>query len=510
MENRKTSTQNKSVDLVVTIPAVALVLFFAFMIFSYRDAMDKFLTDTFYLVTNGFGSLLLFLHVITFIMCIWLVLGKYAKKKFGEEAPDLSNFSFYSLIFTFGSSASIIYWVFIEFYYYLEGPPFGVEPFTVEALKWGSAYPVFHWGIFLFSAYAIVGVAFAFFIHVKKKNTSRVSAACECLIGEKHANGLVGRIIDGFFLFTIIVSTAGYSLGVSIPIVGTFFENTFGIDHTLSVDTGIIVAVTTCCALAMYTGLNKGMSFICNARIILFFAVAAFVFIVGDKAFMLNNILESTGWQAQHFIQMATQTDAVGGSGWPQSWTVFYALFFLAAIVSAGLYYAKLCKGRTVRECVIAIVVASSVGCAIFFWTMGNYSITTYLGDPETFKAMMAQNPYDAIAYVISTLPLAKGVMAALLVYAFVSTWTFAQSAIYTMAMVSQPNLGESDDPSKIGRIGWCVITGILTIAFLYIGGLQTVKNSMVWAGIPSAIVAVMVVISNFKDMKKVWGDKID
>lgn len=506
MESKKMKEANRKVDLAVAIPAVAVVLAFALIIFLKRDFMDQFMSDVFWMVNNSMGWLWLVFCLGCLFVSMWLAFGPYGKKRFGDEKPDTSTFSFYANLFVFGSSASLVYWVFIEFYMYLEGPPFGVEPFSTEALKWASTYGSFHWGIVPFSSYAVIAVAFAFFMYVRKKKTSRVSAACATIIGEKNANGAVGKVIDCFFLIAIILSNAGYSLGVSVPIVGTFLQKVFGIEHTLTVDAGIVVAITIACAAAMYAGLNKGMTLVSNIRVIMFFALAAFVVIVGPTSFIINNTVESIGWQAQHMFQMSLYTGAADGSGWPQSWTMFFNIMFIAPIISCGLYYGKLCKGRTVRESVIGIIVASAIGCGVFFWTMGNYSIATYLGDPATFKEMYASSPYDAITYVLETLPGAKIIMVVVLVYAFLSTWTFVQSAIYSNAMVAQPNLPENEEPSKLGRVGWCVVTGIMALAFLYIGGLQTVKNAMIWAGVPSFILALIVIAGNFKDMKAIWG----
>lgn len=501
---------DRSVDLWVSIPAVLVVLGFALAIFFNPEGMNTFMTNVFTFTTTNFGWVFLVFEFFCLILCGWLIFGKYGNRKFGHEKPDSSTFSFYSMLFVFGSSASIVYWVFIEFYYYLEGPPFGIEPFSAEALKWAAAYPSFHWGLLGFAPYAIMGVCFAFFMHVRKMTTSRVSAVCAGVIGEENANGILGKIIDCIFLIGIIFSNAGYSLGVSIPIVGTFFSKIFGVTHTLGLDTVLLIAVTACMAISMFSGLNKGMTYISNIRVGLFFAVAIFVLVVGDTAFMFNVAVESTGTWLQNFVGMSLYTSATDGTGWSQSWTIFYALFFVAAIVSRGLYYSKLCKGRTVKECVIGILVASSLGCAVFFWTMGGYSISTYLGDPEAFKAMMAVDPYNAITYVVDSLPAAPVIMVVLLVYSFLSSWTFVQSAVYSNAMVSQPNLPDTEEPSKIGRVGWCVVTGVLAIAFQYIGGLQTVKNSMVWAGVPTLIISWLVLASTLKAMKKDWGEQSD
>jgi choline-glycine betaine transporter len=93
------------------------------------------------------------------------------------------------------------------------------------------------------------------------------------------------------------------------------------------------------------------------------------------------------------------------------------------------------------------------------------------------------------------------------LIYAFISGWTFIQSAVYGNALVSQPNLPANEDPSKFTRLFWCVVTCVLAIAFLYIGGLQTVKNAMVWAGYPTFVISLLILFAFFKDIKKYWGD---
>jgi L-carnitine/gamma-butyrobetaine antiporter len=510
MNKKQMGDDSRRVDYFIAIPAVVVILAFAVAIFLNRDAMDAFMSNVFWTVNNSVGWLWLVFCLACLFVSLWLAFGRYGNKRFGDDKPDTSTFSFYANLFVFGSSASLVYWVFIEFFMYLEGPPFGAEPFSVEALKWASTYGSFHWGIVPFSSYAVIAVAFAFFMYVKRKKTSRVSAACEFIIGERNANGILGKVIDCFFLMAIILSNAGYSMGVSVPIVGTFVERVFGVDHTLTMDIVIIALVTVACAVAMYTGLNKGMTMVNNIRVVLFFSVAAFVVLAGPTSFIINNTIESIGWQVQHLFQMSLYTGASDASGWPQGWTMFFNIMFIAPIISCGLYYGKLCKGRTVRECVIGIIVASAIGCGIFFWTMGNYSIAAYLGNPEVFKAMYASSPYDAILYVIDTLPFSNVMMVIILIYAFLSTWTYVQSAIYSNAMVAQPNLPEDEEPSKLGRVGWCVVTGVMAVAFLYIGGLQTVKNSMIWAGIPSFILAIIVIAGNFKDMKQIWGGNPD
>lgn len=494
---------DRSIDYGVSVPAIIVVLGFAAALFMFPEGMNAFMTSTFKFMNQNFGWMLLVFEFVCVGLVLYFAFGKYATKRFGDEKPETSTFSFYAMLFAYSSSASIVYWVFLEFYYYISGPPFGIAPFSDEAVKWSLAYPVFHWGFLGFAPYAIIGIAFAFLLFVKQQGTSRVSAACESLIGEERANGTLGKVIDCVFLIGIIFSNAGYSLAVSVPIVGTFFSKVFGVEHTLALDTVILLIVVACMAVAMWTGLNKGMTLISNARLYMFFGVAIFTFIVGNPGQYCNNIVSSTALWFQNFIVMSLNTSA-----WSQSWTIFYALFFIASLLGAGQFYSKLCKGRTVRECVLGIVIASSAGCAIFFWTMGNFALDTYLGNPEQYKAMLQKDAYAAITYVIDQLPFSNVIMVILLFYAFVSAWTFIQSAVYGNALVSQPNLPADEDPSKFTRLFWCIVTCILSIGFLYIGGLQTVKNAMVYAGYPAFVISILIILAFFKDIKKYWGDE--
>lgn len=498
--------KSRVVDWAVVIPAVLTILVFAALIFAFPSAMDAFMTKTFWAINNSFGWLWLLFCLVCFFICIWLVLGKYRNKRFGDSKPKTSTFSFYANLFVWGSSASLVYWVFLEFYSYLSGPPFGVEPFSTEALKWSSSYGAFHWGIVPFSIYAVAGVAYAFFMFVMKRNTSRVGAACEGLIGRKRANGLLGKVLDYLYMVGVILSNSGYSLAVSVPIIAAFAAAVFGISSGIVTQAVIIILITLAMTITIYSGLYKGVTLANNIRVIIFFVLCAFVVVAGPTTFIINNTVESIGWQLQHFFQMTLYTSAADNSGWSQGWTMFFNIMFIAPIISSGLYYGRLYQGRKVSECVIGTVVASAIGCGVFFWTVGNYSIATYLGDPETFIAMYNSSPYDAIIYVVNTLPGGKVILAAILIYAFLSAWTFVQSSVYGNAMAAQPNLPDNEEPSKIGRVGWCILTGIMTLAFLYVGGLQTVKNAMIWAGIPSFIVAIFLIVANFKDMHRVWG----
>ncbi|MGL5514142.1 MAG: BCCT family transporter, partial [Sporomusa sp.] len=123
----------------------------------------------------------------------YFIFGKLADKRFGGEKPEFSTLSWLGMLFSAGTSAAILYWSPIEFYFYLTAPPFGLEAMSPNATAMASAYPLFHWGISSYALYVGVGVVFGYLFFVQGKEVVRPSTACEFLLG-KHASGYLGKI----------------------------------------------------------------------------------------------------------------------------------------------------------------------------------------------------------------------------------------------------------------------------------------------------------------------------
>ena len=60
--------------------------------------------------------------------------------------------------------------------------------------------------------------AFAYFFFVRKMEVIRPSSTLVPLVGEKHAKGLFGTIVDNFYLVALIFAM-GTSLGLATPLV---------------------------------------------------------------------------------------------------------------------------------------------------------------------------------------------------------------------------------------------------------------------------------------------------
>lgn len=502
------SDDRRGICVAVVVPTVVVILAVTAFIVSSPEMATGFFAECFNVLTRPLGWVFVLVAIGCLALLFWFAFGPYSQKRLGSKKPERSTFSWMAMMFASACSSSIVYWAFVEFFYYIENPPFGADPFSIEAYRWGSTYGSFHWGVACFAMYAVAAVLIAVIIHVRKSDASRISTLCIPILGEKLANGFLGKAIDTIFLVSLALSAAGTTLGLSTPLISALAGEALGVEDTLLLKAGIILLLTILFTVTTFTGLQKGMKYIANFRVGLIFGILIFIFVVGGTPFIIGNTIESIGTQLQYFPQMITYTDVVGESGFPQDWTIYYWGFTLSALLGNGLYYARLSEGRTVREVTIGITLSCAVGCMIFFWIIGNFSIQVCLADQQQFAALMASNPYDAIIYVINQLPLAPVVLVALLIYSFVAVWSFIGGTAFTLAMASEKNLKGDEEPSKITRVFWCALIGILAVALLFLGGLEIVKSSAMLAGILSIIIAIPVFASGFKEIKRLWGSK--
>lgn len=187
----------------------------------------------------------------------------------------------------------------------------------------GKRFPLFHWSFIPWAFYLVLAVVFGFMLHVRKRNRQRYSEACRPVIG-KHADGVLGRVIDLFALFALLAGTAT-TFSVATPLLAAIIVKLFGITLSRTVVTIIILLVT--CAVYTYAVLHgfKGISFLAKLCIYLFFGLLLIVLLIGGQGkFIIENGFQSFGKMLQHFIELSTFTDPERTSNFPQDWTIYY------------------------------------------------------------------------------------------------------------------------------------------------------------------------------------------
>ena len=100
-------------------------------------------------VITKFDWFFLLFGLGVFIVCIVVGCSRFGKIRLGGEGepPAYSFYSWLAMIFFSAIGSSAILWSVCEPLNYIESPPFGYEPYSLEAFNMAIPYGLFHWGL---------------------------------------------------------------------------------------------------------------------------------------------------------------------------------------------------------------------------------------------------------------------------------------------------------------------------------------------------------------------------
>lgn len=498
-------SQKGRIDWIITIVPFILVMVLAICLFVFPEQANEvigrirfFFGDTmgvYYLIT-GFSMLLISIS-LSFSKYGNIVLGK------PDEKPKYNFFSWGSMMFTCGLAADILFYSFVEWVMYATNPHIAEMGSIVE---WAGVFTLFHWSFIPWSFYLVLAVAFGFMLHVRKRDRQRYSEVCRPVIGDKHADGMVGRIIDLFALFALLAGTAT-TFSVATPLMASIIVKLFGISFSRTFVTIIILLIT--CAVYTYAALHgfKGIGFLAKACIYLFFVLLIIVLLIGGQGqFIIENGFQSLGKMLQHFIELSTYTDPVRTDNFSQDWTIYYWAYWMVWCIAAPFFIGNISKGRTIKQTILGGYVFGVGSTIVSFIILGNYSLGLQAVGEVDFIAQYEANGdlYQMILNIIDTMPAAPVILVLVMLCMIAFYATSFDSIAYTAACYSYKKLEENEKPSMMITLLWCLLLIILPIALVFSNSsMNNIQSVSIISAFPIGIIMIIMILSFIKDAKK-------
>lgn len=453
-------------------------------------------------VTTNLGVLYLMLGLGAGGFMLFIIFSDIGHIKLGEpeERPEFSRLSWAAMLFCAGIGASILYWSAIEWVYYYQNPPFHVEPQSPDAMRWAAAYGLFHWGPLAWSIYLIPALPIAYFYYVRNHSVLKISEALMPVLGERHAHGLVGKLIDVLFIFGMLGGGAT-TLGLAAPLISEGVYELFGIEPSLTSRITTLMVCTALFGYSAFVGLKRGIRVLSDINMWLAFALLTFIFVTGPTQFMAETGLDALGRMVVNLVHMASWTEPFAGfdnfenTGFPATWTIFYWAWWLAFAPSVGLFIARISRGRTIRAMVVGAVFYGTMGTFFFFTVLGNYSIYLQLsGGLDVVGILNDQSPTAAIFAILNTLPMSTMVIAVFTVLAVIFTATTFDSISYILAAVTQKAVKE--EPARWNRLFWAFALSFMPVVLMFLGGLEALQTASIIGGAPLLVIALLLCVS--------------
>lgn len=456
-------------------------------------------------VINYLGSAYMWFGIFCLAFCIWISFSRYGKIRLGheKEKPEFKTFSWAAMLFCCGVGAGVVYWGFIEWAYYFQAPPLGLVAGTWQAAEMAPAYGFFHWGPTAWAIYSVSACAFAYMLFVRKGDILKASEGCRGVIG-KHTDGVWGKLIDIFFIFGIVGAVAT-SLGLANPLVTAAVSTLFNIPVTPVLEIIVLLIIVAMFAMSAFSGLQRGIKVLSNLNVWIALALVIFVFLVGNPKFLLDTSTTAIGLMAQNFMRMSTWMDSIGCSMFPQSWTVFYWAWWAGYAPFMGMFFARISRGRTIRQMVVGTLLCGSLGCMVFFGVLGNYGLGLQVhGVFDVIASLNTNGAPQTIIAILNTLPFGKIAIALVGILCTVFAATSYDSASYIIAANTQKKVVNGESVPWL-RLLWAFGLALIPIGFILLKApLSTLQTATLVLSLP---VSGVVVISAFSFVRMVKED---
>lgn len=496
--------ESKKIDWMITLVPFILIIGLSVFLFIFPTESNAIISQVRFFFGDTMGLYYLIIGLGVLLVSIWLSFSKYGNIVLGEpnEKPKYSFFAWGSMMFTCGLAADILFYSFSEWVMYATNPH--IEDLGSVA-EWAGVFPLFHWSFIPWGFYLVLAVAFAFMLHVRKINRQRYSEACRPVIG-KHADGLVGRIIDLFALFALLAGTAT-TFSVATPLMSSIILRLFNIEISRTAVTIIILIVT--CAVYTYAVLHgfKGISILAKLCIYLFFGLLLFVLLIGGQGrYIVENGVQSLGKMVQNFIELATYTDPGRTNNFPQDWTIYYWAYWMVWCIAAPFFIGNISRGRTVRQTILGGYIFGVGSTIASFVVLGNYSLGLQVSGVQDFIAQyeVSGDLYALILNIIDTMPCAPFILLVTLVCMILFYATSFDSIAYTAACYSYKRLQGDEHPHTVITLLWCLLLIALPIALVFSeSSMSNIQSVSIISAFPIGIIMIIMIWSFIKDAGK-------
>lgn len=499
------------VNWVVFLISAGIILAFSlWAIFAPTSAESTLLEIVTWIAENvGWFYVVTVSLVILFVL--WVAFSPEGRVRLGPDhaRPEYKLFTWVAMLFAAGVGIDMLFYsVTGPISHYLTPPD--AAPESAAALQDSVVWTMFHYGVAGWSMYALLGMAMGYFAYRWGMPLS-IRAALFPLLG-KRVRGAAGDVIDIFALVGTVFGVAT-SMGIGVVLLNVGFSILFGLPQGLGLQIALVIVAVVMTIAACTSGVDKGIRLISELNLWSAGAMLLYILVTGQTSFLLNAIVENIGRFIATLPERTLQTMAYepGGSDWMAGATLFFWAFWLAWGPFVGMFLARISRGRTLREFVLAAITAPVLCDLLVVTIFGNSALSVVLEDTpasRAFAQLAVDSPEQGWYALLEMFPGAAFLVGLATLSGLLFYLTSANSGALVMANFSSTIPDPGQDGAKWLRIFWAILTAVLTIAMLTAGGVTTMEYATLIFGLPVTVVAYLVMASFSKALRMERADR--
>ena len=492
--------ENLAIDWVIVGPLAAIVVAVVVWGLAFKDSFSAFSSASFSWVIGNLGWAYVFFGTLFVVFIMVIAASKFGKIRLGatDEQPEFTTMSWIAMMFAAGMGIGLMFFGASEpLTFYRDGVP-GME--SADAVGTSMAQTMYHWTLHPWAVYAVLGLAIAYSTF-RLGRKQLLSSAFIPLIGQKRADGWLGKLIDGLAIFATIFGTA-CSLGLGALQISTGLEASGVVDSPSTMLTvGIVSVLTLAFLLSAMSGVGRGIQWVSNFNLVIAALLAIFVFIFGPTLTQLNLLPTAIASYLDQFFIMASRTaesaDSTAGE-WLGSWTIFYWAWWISWSPFVGTFLARISRGRTIREFCLGVTLIPAGLSTVWFCIFGGTAIHL----EQIGESIYSEGGSEAQLFnLLQSFPggYIMGILALVLLGTFFIT--SADSASTVMGSLSQN--GKTDPKPLLTGI-WGLATAAVGLTLLIAGGddaLDSLQSVTIAAATPFLVILILLMFAIVKDV---------
>ncbi|MFH5773129.1 BCCT family transporter [Paracoccus broussonetiae] len=497
-------------NVVFSVSAIGVVAF-TLLTLMFQNTLDPLFEGLRDFMTSRLDWFFMITANIFVLLCLALVILPLGRIRLGgpDATPDYSYLSWFSMLFAAGMGIGLMFYGVAEpmgnYTAAFGGPVFGPDGIRTDwapldgasgnaegARRLAMAATIFHWALHPWAIYAIVALSLALFAFNKRLPLTLRSVFYP-IFGER-VWGWPGHIIDILAVFATIFGLST-SLGFGAQQASAGLHFLFDLPDTTGAMIFLIIVITGIATASVVAGMDKGVKLLSEINMGLAVLLLLFVVAVGPTTQIVTGFFKNLLAYAEYLPALSNPFGR-DDDNFRHGWTAFYWAWWISWSPFVGMFIARVSRGRTVREFLIAVLLIPSIVSTIWMTAFGGTAISQVVkqGLTSVQDAALELKLFEMLAH----LPITEITSLIGIVLVIVFFVTSSDSGSLVIDTISAGGKLNAPIPQ---RVFWATFEGLVAIALLLGGGLTALQAMAVSTGFPFAIVLLVACVALVKGL---------
>lgn len=454
---------------------------------------------------RSYDWLIMWLPLLALAVGLGVACTRYGRIRLGgvNARPDYTFTTWMNMLFTAGIGVGIVFYGPIEALWHYFHSPIGVQGQGLpqyQQVENAMSLALHVWGLPAWSLYMLAGLVMAYFTYQHRTEFSPAAPIEHAFAHKKWARPL-GVAVAGLAIVSIALSVSS-SIAMATTQIASGLNIITGISFvSLGWKTVILVLIALAYSLGAVLPIGKGMKFLGNGTVYLSVLLLLFIFLVGPTHYFLSMMTVSVGNILTQTLHYSFELYLFEKRDWIVWYPMTYWVWWVTWAPFVGVFLAKISRGRTLREFVLASVLVPSGFIVVWFCVFSGFSLLDTVEGSGRLAEIANKGDYEGtFYYLLNMLPGAVWTkpLTIILFLGFIIT-TVTSAAISLGIMTSHDGRSES----KRKALVWCVFMALIAYAVVVTGKIEGIKAVGSFAGFPFVFVMYLWVAALWRQLRR-------